>query len=323
MTLIERLADAGYHGPEDFEDIPPIDPTAVSLAASASFTGVGTLLRQYGYTITLEDGWETRNPTYHWYEDRPLGIMVHHTGTTSYAPERAYPLPEGTRDDGTTICNVLVQPDGVLNMISTDPANYSSGLNWKGILDDFVSQGIRFDGPQSGDLGPEWYGNRAWINIETVHPGDGSPMPAVQEQALIGLLVATCYIYGWDSTAVIGHYDGRGSKIDPKWDGPYGIPPYSIAGIQDRVQTVLDSGEIPSPVSGGSEVFYDYAMGWFDTLQDGEIELMSDYGLFEGGPEYWIMLKGLGVAGRNAGQNDEVLHFYHSVELEGWARPKP
>ncbi len=209
------------HHEGDLESIPPQEPTPDSIAASARVASVLALLDEYGFTYTEEPGWEARNPTYLWYNnadgEAPYGIMVHHSATASYAPKRAYPKPHGDRTDGRTICNILIQPDGTINLVSSDPANYSSGVNWKGILTEFVQKEVRFHGPQSGPLGPEWYGNRAWINIEVVNEGLGGPIPSVQEEALIGVCVAICYIFDWDATAVIGHYDGRSTKPDPRW----------------------------------------------------------------------------------------------------------
>jgi hypothetical protein len=246
--IYDRLWDA-CHDALDFEDIPPEPPSLAGITGNANLDTLLRTMRQLGFAITEEPGWLERNPSYNWYSGAPHGIMVHHTATDSYDPERAYPEPEGSRDDGKTICNILIQPDGVLNFVSADPANYSSGQNWKPILLDYVQQRRRFHGPQSGPLGTEWYGNRAWINIETVHPGDGSTLPEAQERSLLAVIAVMCEIKGWDSTAIIGHYDGRGTKVDPRWTGEVSIPPYSIAGIQDAVQAILDGNEIPEPIN--------------------------------------------------------------------------
>ena len=238
----------GCHDDFDFEPNPhPTAPTLSSTTGNARLDTLLHVLRSYGFPVTEEPNWLNRDPGYNWYDGAPFGIMLHHTATDSYAPEHAYPEPYGDRTDGKTICNILIQPDGTINMVSSGPANYSSGLNWKGILDDYVLQRRRFYGPQSGDLGPEWYGNRAWINIETVHPGLGEPIPEVQERSVVAVIATMCAIMGWDSTAVIGHYDGRGTKPDPEWQGRYSDPPYSIAGVQDTVQALLDGNEIPEP----------------------------------------------------------------------------
>ena len=247
--------DSDAHDPLDFEDIPPEPPSMAGTTGNANLDALKNVLDALGFPYTEEPGWLTRDPDYNWYsgedygtsENGPFGVMIHHTATESYDPKSAYPEPEGYRTDGKVICNILIQPDGVINFVSADPANYSSGLNQRALLTDYVLPKVRFYGPQSGDLGPEWYGNRAWINIETVHPGLGEPIPEVQEEAVIAVTAIMCAIKGWDSTAVIGHYDGRGTKPDPEWEGIYSDPPYSIAGIQDAVQALLDSGELPSP----------------------------------------------------------------------------
>jgi hypothetical protein len=248
------------HDELDFEDIPPEPPSLGGMAGNANLEMLVRTMAALGFPYTEEPGWLTRDPGYNWYSGAPHGIMLHHTATTSYAPDRAYPEPEGSRDDGKTICNILIQPDGTINFVSADPANYSSGLNWEQLLTDYVAQRVRFHGPQSGDLGPEWYGNRAWINIETVHPGDGSTLPPAQERSVVSVIAVMCMIKGWDSTAVIGHYDGRGTKIDPKWTGEVSVPPYSIAGVQDKVQEILDRNEIPQPPGGDMPTHFTIGM---------------------------------------------------------------
>ena len=242
--MTDRQWDA-CHDELDWEDIEPEGPTLAGDVGNEVIHTFVRLLEHYAIPHTLEPGWETRNPSYNWYTGAPHGVMVHHTATSGYAPPRAYPEPEGDRDDGKTICNLLVQPDGTINVISADPANYSSGLNWKGVLDDYILARRRFHGPQSGPLGPEWYGNRAFVNIETVHEGTGGSMSEVQERAVIVAATLLVAIIGTDSTGVIGHYDGRGTKPDPHWNGDR----YRVAYIQDQVQAILDADHLPT--SGG------------------------------------------------------------------------
>lgn len=265
--MTEHLDPAGHHDESDYEDTPPEPATMSSLVGNKVVEDVAGIYVELGLLHTLEPGWTTRNPGYNWYPNAPRGIMLHHTGTATYEARRAYPTPEGTRTDGTTICQMLVQLDGAVNFISTDPANYSSGLNWKGILDDFVEKEKRFHGPQSGPLGPTWYGNREWVNIEVVNLGNGATMTKLQEDAVIQLCAIVLSVLHTDATGLIAHADGRGTKQDPRWDGPVGEPPYTIAEIQDAVQVLLDENRLPggnmdcpwkNNVPKGSDWYTDY-----------------------------------------------------------------
>ena len=243
--MTEPSNDQEYLAPEDFEDIPPQPASLHAQVGNEVVEALADLFDEFNLPHTLEPGWTNRNPGYQWYSGSPEGVMLHHTATASYAPKRAYRKPHGDRTDGKDICCLLIQPDGVVNFITSGPANYSSGLNQKALLTDYVKKGVRFHGPQSGPLGPEWYGNRAWVNIEVVHKGDGSAIPEAQENAVIYTSALLAMLLHRDATCVVGHLDGRGTKVDPRWTGRYGKPPYTMAGIQDAVQALIDGDEIP------------------------------------------------------------------------------
>jgi hypothetical protein len=117
-------------------------------------------------------------------------------------------------------------------------------------------------------LGPEWYGNRAFINIETVHPGDGSAMPEVQEKAVVAAAALLVAVIGTDATGVIGHYDGRGSKIDPYWSGDR----YRIAHIQDQVQAILDGNHLPTE---GDDMPTHFTIGMTDRYYEPVVWLLA------------------------------------------------
>ncbi len=234
-----------HHEPSDFEDIPPVPPTPESVADMAKVASIVEMLDFYGFDFTEEPGWAHRQPTYQWESGGPSGVQLHHTVSVPYGARSAYPAPEGLRTDGRVIANALIQPNGEINLVAAGPANYSSGTGRRNVRDDFVRGGIRYHGPQSeNDDSPAWYGNRSYINIEVVHRGDGSTIPPAQEKALIGLVSVICFVFDWDATAVIAHEDHTRRKIDPRFDGQYAKEPYSVAGIQDRVQQILDSNDL-------------------------------------------------------------------------------
>lgn len=240
-----------FHDHHDFEDIPAAPPTPKTRARAATAHAIIQVLQEHGFNVNEEPGWETRNPGYHWTdmkgEPAPHGVMVHHTAVANYKPTRCYPKPHGDRTDGKTNCNFLIRESGAIHVISADPANYSSGLGEKAVLTDYVMAGRDAPVPQSGSLGPEFYGNRYFINIEVSHPGGGQSMPAVQEESVIATVAAICYVYGWDATRVLSHSSWRSTKPDPKWDGPHSTPPNTINGLKVAIAALLDGGDLPIP----------------------------------------------------------------------------
>jgi len=247
----------GGHDPLDFENIPPRPPTPRQVAARVQVSTLTGIFDYYGIPYTEEPGWRERQEGYNWYEGGPFGVMVHHTVSVPYPAGSAYPKPEGNRSDGRVICNILIQPDGTVNLIAAGPANYSSGVGDEDTLD-IITRDERFYGPQSGSYA-EWYGNRAYINIETVASGDGGPIPQVQENSVIATCAALCYLYGWSAWRCIGHLDHRGTKIDPKWTAEYGTAPYTISGLQDKINEILIGGLPPN--GGDEDMWNDWVIG--------------------------------------------------------------
>lgn len=255
----EELLDD--HDIDDLEDIPGGMATVQDVTRILKLGDVIDLLDYYNYPTSKEPGWATRNPGYVWqpYKDLPgpHGIMVHHTAAAGYQPKHCYPKPEGWRTDGKTNCNYLVTREGLTALVSGPPGNYTSGQGDEVVLRDYVTNGVKWVGPQSGSYVSEFYGNRYFVNIEVAHAGDGGAMTEDQERAVVALISSICYVYGWDETRVISHAGWRGTKIDPKWDGPWTTPPNTIIGLQDKTAEVL-AGNLPP---GGEEM-------WLEDIDD-------------------------------------------------------
>ena len=251
MTDIRLEWQDGGHDPLDFEPHQFVKPRPTQIAARAQFSSLTAIFDHYGIEYTEEPGWKEREQGYDWYEGGPFGVMVHHTVSVPYPAGSAYPAPEGNRTDGKVICNILIQPDGVVNLIAAGPANYSSGMGQEELLDEYVKEDLRYDGPQSGPYPEGWYGNRAYINIETVASGDGGPIPQAQENAVIATCAALCYLQDWSAWRCVAHADHRGTKIDPRWTAEYGVAPYTIAGLQDKIHEILTLGLDPNEPDEG------------------------------------------------------------------------
>jgi hypothetical protein len=66
---------------------------------------------------------------------------------------------------------------------------------------------------------PLWGGNRFYWNFENSHPGDGSPIPRRQLDAIILSTQVVCAHFNINWEQVISHAEHSRRKIDPRWNG--------------------------------------------------------------------------------------------------------
>ncbi len=268
-------------------------------------------LEAAGVTVRLLDGWDTpANAGYYWREASgdPAGHMHHHTATTGYTP---YGGPESKANGfaGLSIngSDRLYQEDygddsavPVYTIANAYPAPISSGAGDITVLER-IRQGVEVVGRQGPDT-PDWYGNTHYWNTEYVLDGTGSPVDEKVWAMMLTVCRAQNDLMGWTPNMHIGHAHHTRRKID-LWAGQYTDFDETIIQLRDQMEA--------------TNVFFNYVMGWFDTLTDEEFEQMRQANLFAGSAAYWIGLRDLGSS-RSDGQNDEVVHFYHTVEISGW-----
>ncbi len=210
------------------------------------FTAV-ELLRSRGVTVVIEPGAMARGT------DFPRGIyggMLHHWGSTAAATGavqagHTYPRSQGgLRTDERVNCNWFSDRDGTIHLISAGAATYSSCYGSRIVLEE-----VRTDtwpggtARERGITDNSICGNRFFWNMEAEHPGDGSPMPDVQELAIATLVAVMCDLLGQTVLQVIGHLEWTGRKIDPRWEGPGNRTP----AIRGEAQNILN-GRIPAPI---------------------------------------------------------------------------
>lgn len=202
-----------------------------------AYTWLADALRAEGCRVVEVDGWETRrasNSTF-----RPIGVAVHHT-----APPVPYPIGALLQS-----CNLNVKTDGDVYLISAG-YQYDTGMGSYRVRDETAAgippparaslRGLRDDG----------YVNDSYFDIETDHPGDGSPIPDVQRDAVIKACAAICRKMGWTDGHVIGHSESTRRKIDPRWNGTYD----DMQNIRPLVREQL--GLEPEPLPEEDEYMY-------------------------------------------------------------------
>lgn len=187
-------------------------------------------LRAAGLHVEEDPGWQVRgNP---WARGKPVGIMEHHT-----APPVPFPI---SRLNGSTDkrikCNMNTKPDGTVWLVAYQACNYSSGLGSSVV---FV-QALRGEAPTQNaadrNLQDNMNGNPFFWNIENDHPGDGSPIPQVQLDAIETATRVVADHYGLVYESVIGHCEWTSRKRDPYWNADYRC----IAQIREALMPTAD-----------------------------------------------------------------------------------
>ncbi len=204
-------------------------------------------IRELGATVLVEDGaWERG-------KDFPTGIvggMVHHWGSEAarrgdVKPGHSYPRSQGgLRSDERIVDNFFIDQDGTISLIAAGASTYSSCYGSKQVLKEVRSD--MWPGGTARERGlfaNSICGNRYFWNVEVEHPGDGSPMPDIQEVAIAVLVAAMSEVLGQSIEQTIGHSEWTTRKIDPRWEGPGNrMPP-----IRNEASNILE-GLLPSPL---------------------------------------------------------------------------
>lgn len=205
------------------------------------------VLEDAGLQVEVVQGWDSIGTATsdHGPRFRSVDMMMqHHTVRHPYPVKNCFPKPDGNRKRYSN-CNVLSREDGTLYVIAAGYAQYSSGKGSKTVLLE-----ARKEIAPSGTAGrrglvDDFYVARYTINCEASHPGDGSAMPAVQEQAMVTMWAAICDYMGWTQNRLVGHTEYTRRKIDPRWNGGTNRTPV----MRQMVGALLQSGipEAPAP----------------------------------------------------------------------------
>ena len=142
-----------------------------------SATALRTELVIAGLTVVEEPGWKTRGGT--WAKSKPLGVMQHHT-----APPNPFPI-SALYANNKIKANIGTHEDGTVYLIAYRACNYSSGKGSSVVLNTNVKPGVPpTENALQRGLTDDMGGNRYFWNFENSHPGNGTPMPAVQSWAI-------------------------------------------------------------------------------------------------------------------------------------------
>ena len=162
-------------------------------------------------------------------EYNPIGVMNHHTASTSWYP----------KDKLIYSCNFYVDPAGKVWIMGLGYQR-DSGSGDPAVLER-IRKGEPVGKPMDYLVSQRINGNPYFIDIEVGHPGDGSEIPQVQRDALLHLNAALIsYLKADVKTALIGHDEWTRRKIDPEWS--YKGKPDSMEYIRRDTVTLLEGG---------------------------------------------------------------------------------
>jgi len=201
------------------------------------------VLNDAGLVVIEEPGWKARTqPTRNVYS--PIGILNHHT-----APPNPYPV-----ERLYSKCNLFIARNGNVHVVSGG-YQYDSGKGSPKVLAEVVNGS--FPGGRAVDRGiqrdPYVSGNPYFIDIEVDHPGDGSPLPAVQFDALVLSDAAILLHKNWGVQQLLGHSEWTPRKIDPRWDGSWKPMPGIRLAVQEAMEDLMARfTDVPE-----SHLFYD------------------------------------------------------------------
>lgn len=158
-------------------------------------------------------GWRERG----YAELDPTFVINHHTvGGTGPTDQRDVDvMVKGRSDLEGPLCNFLLGKDGTVHVVAFRRARHA-GPGARQVFDEVLR-----DIAPSGDAkarklrdSKHAHGNRNAWGIEVDHPGDDSPYPAVQVEALIRLNTALCRLGGFPPERCIHHREWTRRKID-------------------------------------------------------------------------------------------------------------
>lgn len=238
--------------------------------------------RAEGLTVVEEPGWKARGRD--WRSGEPSGLMQHHTAPpVPYPVKKLYLTRPAVLGGAYAIkCNFNIKPDGTVHVIAAGRCNYSSGKGSKRVLNEVRADVAPSGSARSRGLIDNWGGNPYYINDETDHAGDRSPIPAAQYRAVVLTKVAILRRLEYmTSNRLIAHAEHTRRKIDPRWDNGQTTPEAHRNMVQLRadVQAVLDGG--PGPVPPPTEEDYMYPIRRGDGAADQRPERKQDVQHFE------------------------------------------
>ena len=139
---------------------------------------------------------------------QPIAVINHHTAGPADYPKNKL----------TTKCNIYIDPRGKVWIMSAG-YQFDSGDGDRRVAEAIMRGEVPPKAADTASNGQRILGNKFFIDIEVGHPGNGSPIPEVQRDALIKTNAALMLMMGWDPKVnLIDHKWWTTRKIDVRWE---------------------------------------------------------------------------------------------------------
>lgn len=171
-------------------------------------------------------GWGTRGRA--WADGQPVAVMQHHTALP-------VPFPVDRLYGRLLKANMNTKPDGTIWLIAQGACNYSSGSGSSVVLGEVSDGSPPSENASERGLADDMDGNPWFWNFENDHPGDGSPIPDIQLEAIaVGTQVVLVH-YGLTPAHMCSHAEWTRRKRDPYWNGSL----RAIETVRDNVEAAM------------------------------------------------------------------------------------
>ena len=173
-----------------------------------------------GLVVVEEPGWQNRGKD--WTD--LVGMMQHHTACCMpYPVHKLYPARPG---QWRIRANFLVQPGpgnpnntpAKIHVIAAGYCNYSSGSGSGRVLRETRQDIAPSEDAARRRLVDTATGSKHFVNNETAHRGDGSPIPAPMLETIDIAWYIIAKELGLHPNRLISHAEWTRRKIDPRWN---------------------------------------------------------------------------------------------------------
>jgi hypothetical protein len=132
-----------------------------------------TYCAEHGLKVVEIDGWQTRERPASTGGFAPVGVLCHHTASSSNGQAAIPLLVNGRSDLPGPLCQLSLDRQGVVYVVAAGRANHAGVAKPSGTV-------------AGGD------GNVLYIGIEAQNEGTGEPWPKAQYDAYVTLCAALC-----------------------------------------------------------------------------------------------------------------------------------
>jgi LysM repeat protein len=197
---VDELADTDPEDAIDAADPPP----GVTSRGGQVLTNLAEILRDAGLDVVELDGWQQRQRGGSGYEPNPIGIIVHHTASSSSWDGKRDAEYIGRDCDVAPMANLYIARNGTWWVLAAGASNTNgTGGPWGPIPVDSANSRV--------------------IGIEAGNNGIGEPWPDVMQTSYVKGVAALADKFDIDGANILAHHEWAPTrKVDPAGPSRFG-----------------------------------------------------------------------------------------------------